>query len=70
MEFVSLDQLREAHKWFSTPIHPSSRRESIACEHYWQRWFERLPKGLSSEPKRTKMVNALQAALEELARSG
>ena len=37
----------------------------LAClEHYWQRWFERLPRWLSEEPRRARVVSALSRALE------
>ena len=59
-QFVSLEQLRECLKWFRQKIHPSTRLPDIHLEHYWQRWHERLPKGLNKEPKRQKIITALE----------
>lgn len=65
MEFPSLEHVREARDWFADKTHASSRRPGVALEHYWQRWFERLPKGLVGGTKRTRMLAALDRALEE-----
>ena len=62
-QFVSLDQLRECLDWFRQKIHPSSRLPNVTIEHYWQRWYERLPKGLTKESKRKKIIVALENAL-------
>ena len=64
-EFVSLDQLRECLDWFSQDHHGPNRNPDASSEHYWQRWYERLPKGLLAEPKRQKVIKALQHALSE-----
>ncbi|HBE70131.1 MAG TPA: hypothetical protein DDW52_18440 [Planctomycetaceae bacterium] len=66
-QFVSLEQLRECLEWFRQKIHPSSRLPNVTLEHYWQRWYERLPKGLTKEPKRQKIVTALENALSDFA---
>lgn len=66
-QFVSLDQVRECLAWFREPIHPSSARSIEAGEHYWMPWYERLPKGLTRNPTREKIVSALEAALEDFA---
>ena len=64
-QFANLDQLRECLDWFRTKIHPSSRLPDFTLEHYWQRWHERLPKGITKEPKRQKVVKALENALTD-----
>jgi hypothetical protein len=66
-QFVSLDQVRECLAWFKQPIHPSSADSTVDFEHYWQRWYERLPKGLTRNPKRERIVAALDAALADFA---
>lgn len=66
-QFVSLAQLRECLEWFRQKIHPSSRLPSVTLEHCWQRWYERLPKGLTKDPKRQKIVTALENALSDFA---
>ena len=64
-QFVSLEQMQECLAWFSHKTHPSSREPGVTLEHYWQRWFERLPQWLSEEPKRKKVIKALQRALND-----
>lgn len=80
-EFVSLAEIREALDWFETKLHPSSKlnkptnwdEKSSVCwktalsahHHESQRWHERLPAGLTSEPRREKVVAALRRALQE-----
>jgi hypothetical protein len=63
-QFASLDQLRAALAYFGQRIHPSSREPGVEREHYWQRWFERLPQWLSEEPRRIRVVSALSRALQ------
>jgi len=50
------------------PIHSSSTRPIEAGEHYWQRWYERLPKGLTRDVKRERVVAALDSALTDFGR--
>lgn len=64
-QFVSLGQLEECLNWFRQRIHPGSRLPDVTLEHYWQRWHERLPKGLTKEPKRQKIVAALENAISD-----
>jgi hypothetical protein len=66
-QFASLDQLRECLDWFRIKIHPSSRESGHELEHYWQRWHERLPRGITKESKRPKVVKALENALADFA---
>jgi hypothetical protein len=63
-QFVSLGQLRETLGYFEQQIHPSSRKPGVVLEHYWQSWFERLPQWLFEEPRRVKVVSALNRALQ------
>lgn len=62
-EFHSLAQIEECLQFFSQKTHPSSRRPAVTLEHYWQAWWERLPQWLFEEPKRQKVVKALQQAV-------
>ena len=64
-QFANLGQLRECLEWFRVKVHPSSRESGHDLEHYWQRWHERLPKGITKEPKRQKIVKALENALAD-----
>jgi hypothetical protein len=62
-QFASLDQLSEALTYFEAKVHRSSRVPDVSLEHYWQRWFERLPQWLSEEPRKTRVVAGLSRAL-------
>jgi hypothetical protein len=61
--FMSIAQLRECREYFSARLHPSHRVPGVYLEHYWQRWFERLPAGLIADPKRSRILKALDRAL-------
>lgn len=73
--FRSIEQLKECIRFFEQKIHPSSRIAAKALEQDlgedWQklrgweveRWFERLPMYLLEEPKRQKVLKALNKAL-------
>ncbi|MEM9533348.1 MAG: hypothetical protein AAGA23_20670 [Pseudomonadota bacterium] len=65
LEFVSLAQVQEALEYFRKKVHPSTMEPAVHSEHYWQRWYERLPKGIKSGSKRAKMARALEATLKE-----
>jgi hypothetical protein len=74
--FGSVAQLRKCIEYYQQKIHPSSRVVAIELERQlgadwreqrgWEveRWFERLPMYLLEEPKRKKVVKALENALE------
>lgn len=64
-QFASLDQLRSCIDYFSTGIHPSRRVPGVHLEHYWQKWSERLPAGLTRTSKRRRIHAALRRALTE-----
>lgn len=66
-QFQSVAQIEECLAFFTEKLHPSSLRPGVTLEHYWQRWYERLPHWLFEEPKRIQVVKALQAALTEFA---
>lgn len=61
--FATLGQLREASDYFWQRIHPARREAGHELEHYWQRWFERLPAGLIGGSKRPRVRRALARAL-------
>ncbi len=63
-QFVSLDQLREALRYCEQSPRPSTMRSGITLEHYWQRWFERLPPRLLRGRHREVVVSGLRRALE------
>ena len=62
-QFHSLDQIEAARDYFSKTVHPARREAGHDLEHYWQRWFERLPPGLQGGTKRPKILKALEEAL-------
>jgi hypothetical protein len=74
--FGNLEQLKACIDYFSRKTHPTSRipAKAIAADigedwrelRGWgiERWFESLPMYLMEEPKRKKVVKALQEALE------
>lgn len=63
--FHSLDQLRTCLGHFEQKLHSSSREPGYSLEHYWQRWYERLPAYLFKEPKRQRVIRALRQALNQ-----
>ena len=68
--FFSVEQIRDCLAYYSQKIHSSSRVPIGAADHWEvQRWFERLPMYLLEEPKRVKVVKALERALR-VAESG
>lgn len=64
-EFVAVDQIRDALRYFAEKTRPSTKEYNNGLEHYWQTWYCRLPPGLKAEAKRSKIVKALHAALAE-----
>ena len=63
-QFVTLDQLDTAIAYFSD-MPPASRASNNGLEHFWQRWYERLPKGMTKKSKRAKVLKALNKARNE-----
>jgi hypothetical protein len=73
--FATVAQLRECIAYYETKTHPSSRipakeladdrGEDWKEQRGWEveRWFERLPMYLLEEPKRQKVLKALNKAL-------
>jgi len=74
--FGSLEQLRACIDYYSRKTHPTSRVPALELaadlgedwreQRGWEveRWYERLPMYLLEEPKRKKVLKALQEALE------
>ena len=67
-QFVSLEQLDKCIEYFSHEIPPNTIKPEVDLEHYWQRWYERLPKGLIARKKREKILKALEKAKSEFDR--
>ena len=60
-------QIQECRDYFGTKLHPARRTPGVFLEHYWQRWFERLPPGLLTDSKRLRVLKALDKALDQFA---
>ena len=66
--FHSVEQLRACLAFYARKIHPTSRMPFDDGDHWErQRWFDKLPLFLREEPKRIKVVAALEEALHRAA---
>jgi hypothetical protein len=66
LQFVSVEQIHTARDYFSVRIHAARREWNNGLEHYWQRWFERLPPGVHREPARVRILSALDRLLYDV----
>ncbi len=65
-QFESLEQVKEAKSYFEEKIHKSNRSlYHPPHEHHWHPWFCKLPKGITKESKKAKVIKALNQALEK-----
>lgn len=64
-EFASVEQIAECLAYLRRKTHPSTMEPGVDLEHYWQRWYERLPKGLLAGAKRERTIVAFERALAE-----
>ena len=70
-EFHSIEQIEACLEFFSQKIRPTSRvpnKDRLGWGgDRWeeQRWYDRLPHRLLKEPKRQKLVSALERALDQ-----
>jgi hypothetical protein len=63
-EFHSIEQIKACLEFYTKKLHPSSRLSNWG-DRWSQRWFERLPLYLQEEPKRKKVIAALEEALRQ-----
>ena len=64
-QFHSVEQIRACFEFYSSKLHPSGRSSKGDADRWEaQRWFEQLPLYLQEEPKRKKVVAALEEALQ------
>jgi hypothetical protein len=64
-QFHSVQQIQACFDFYDRKIQPSSRQHIGAADHWeCERWFERLPLFLREEPKRQRVIKALQNALD------
>ena len=62
-QFASVAQVQECRNYFAAKLHPARLTPGVTLEHYWHRWFDRLPPGLLAESKRSRILKALERAL-------
>lgn len=65
-QFQSIEQLDETVRFLEVSVHPSSRVPNDTCEHWYHRWFERLPAGLTARPMAERILRALRRARRAL----
>ncbi len=67
-DFAGIDQMIEVRDWFSQKTHKSTRLPDskwLRSEHdVAQRWHERLPAEIKKGSKRTRIVKALDEAID------
>ncbi len=63
-QFSTIEQIEMMIAHFEKKIHASDRSFN-GLEHYWQKWYERLPGGLLKGAKRGKILKALKKALAD-----
>ncbi|WP_045420907.1 hypothetical protein [Vibrio campbellii] len=64
-QFANIEQVKEAKAYFEEKVHPSSRGFHPPYEHYWHPWYCKLPKGITKEVKRQKVLKALDTILKQ-----
>jgi len=63
-QFANLDQVRECRAFFAQKIHPSTmEKDHNPHEHFWHPWLARLPKGMTKEKNRVKVLKAMDEIL-------
>lgn len=66
-QFASLDQVKECKEYFERKLQPTTRGSHPPFEHYWHPWFCKLPKGITKETNRQKVLKALNKILDKWA---
>ncbi|WDE08573.1 hypothetical protein SG34_032130 [Thalassomonas viridans] len=64
-QFADLEQVKACKSYFEQKVHPSTIRNHPPHEHYWQPWYCKLPKGITREGKRQKVIKALTQILDK-----
>ena len=64
-QFSSIEQVIECREYFSRAVHPSTRESGHELEHYWHPWYSRLPKGLTKDAKREKVLSVLNKIIDK-----
>ncbi len=64
-QFASLEQVKECKAYFEQKTHHSTMGYHTPYEHYWQAWYCRLPKGITKNNKRKKVLKVLDEILQK-----
>lgn len=70
LQFIGRDQVVVAKEYFEQKIHPARREWNNGLEHYWQRWFERLPPGVHRDSNRKRILRVLDRLLDAIDSEG
>jgi len=66
LQFKDVQQIEEALEYFEQKNFGSTMRTGVTLEHYWQAWYERLPKGTHNHKTKLKVSAALRSMLVEI----
>ena len=65
-QFADIGQVIECKKYFAQKTHPSTvEKHHNPHEHYWQAWHRKLPKGMTKNKNRVKVIKTLDKILEQ-----
>ena len=64
-QFANLEQVVECKQYFEQKTHPSTIGYHPPYEHYWQHWYCKLPKGITKNKNRIKVLKAMDKILTE-----
>jgi hypothetical protein len=65
-QFSGLEQVRECKVYFEQKLHPSTKNmDHPPHEHYWQPWYAKLPKGMTKDKTRKKVIKAMDKILKQ-----
>ncbi|MCP4393987.1 MAG: hypothetical protein GY804_06955, partial [Alphaproteobacteria bacterium] len=64
-QFVSIDQVKECKAFFEQKVHTSTRGGNPPYEHYWHPWYCKLPKGITKDVKRQKVLKVLNQIIDK-----
>ncbi len=63
-QFAGIDQALECKKYFEQKVHPSTvEKDHNTHEHYWHPWYSKLPKGMTKNKNRLKVIKAIDKIL-------
>lgn len=63
-QFNGLDQVRQCKAYFEQKTHPSTLKTNHnPHEHYWHKWYSKLPKGMTKNKNRVEVIKLLEKVL-------